>query len=356
MTLPQSSGMAQPTAQRQAPLAAGTAGPCVFATDPGSAWPGSQPATPPARTVRLAAALHRIESRLASRERADTKPLGILGTALPGGPTGPVVSETPRENAAEPRGRLASTLVRLEPFVQPTAEESGLGAWGDGAARAVKQSVPRSAFAHPTHASPKSAAVCFELASRLWDQRPRERPAVLLLTCSAPEDATGDVVLALAQGLVAQVAGEVLMLDAHRQFGSLEPADSPTGATAEQGPWAPNSTLPDRVAWDRLAVRCPTERLSMLSYNQLGLDPARAPDGWFWAELLGKLRQAYRLVVVWTGAVQTPETHHIARYADATCLMIRSGRTGCRAGRRAVRALERLGARLLGCVIVAEDG
>lgn len=375
MTLHPSFGMAPPPTREQAPQGAASGRAQAFSTDKGSVRPGPQPVTPHLRTPRLAAALRQIENRLASHGQSETAAARTLGTTTGGRNDGPVASEDRMDRSAEAPGRLASSLVRLEQQAEGSSGSSGLGVGGNAGVWSAEQPPASPVVTHPAHASIKSPSTCSQLAVQLLEQFPLERPAVVLLTCSVPEEATGAAVLALAQGLVAQVAGQVLVVDLSGHFARDGQPDQWIGAPALRGgtttqsketdrsiraaaprAWEPDSLLPEQERLDHHALRTQPERLSVLSHTQLGLDRAGPTDRWFWAELLGKLRQTYRLVLIWAGAVDTPEAQQIAPCADATYLMIHLGRTGRRATRRAIRLLERTNARLLGCLAVAETG
>jgi Mrp family chromosome partitioning ATPase len=71
-----------------------------------------------------------------------------------------------------------------------------------------------------------------------------------------------------------------------------------------------------------------------------------------WTRTLREFRQEYQFVLVDASPADDAMVSRIAPWADAAYLVIRSGRTGRSAARRAVHVLQRNGARLLGCVVL----
>ena len=145
-----------------------------------------------------------------------------------------------------------------------------------------------------------------DVVRHLLEEFPEGRNSVLLFCDPEPSGAAAPAIAALAAALSPQVAGQVLAVDEHS----------------------------------------PDSKLSALFSAESGADIQSRAAAW------NRLRQQYRFVLIGTSLAGSSTALAIARWADATYLLVRPGQTGQRAARRALDAIHRGGGRVLGCLLV----
>jgi Mrp family chromosome partitioning ATPase len=113
--------------------------------------------------------------------------------------------------------------------------------------------------------------------------------------------------------------------------------------------------LGGEIVWRDAVCRTPWKRLDVLSAQTAAANEVRVTSAGL-RSFLEELRGSYQYVLIDAASLAHPVTASMARFCDGVFLVLRLGRTGRRAARRAVRTLQDRGARLLGCVLTARGG
>lgn len=286
-------------------------------------------------SARLLASLRDGEEHRRVEEKADAPGEPARAVQPTGAVGAPALTESIIESAPAPRSAIA----------RPSSAVSR--------PRSRARAKPRpQAQARPVRASDGPSR---ELASRVLAGLPVACPGVLLVTSAEGERAATAVVAAMASALVSQVTGELLAVDGNLTYPALTQRLLPPEEGGEGMREGLIDVLSGRVAWGEIVRRTAIERVGLLPGRLPGRDSPQALDLRAWAALLGALRGAYQLVLVDTPPLDARQTREIVRHADGICLVVRLGRTGRRAARRAVRVLRQCGGRVLGCVLAEPD-
>ena len=157
----------------------------------------------------------------------------------------------------------------------------------------------------------------------------------------------------LTEALVPRVTGQVLAIGGssgregpgRRLATKRDEGDSPGPGLTE--------VLAGNVPWDQAIRSTRIERLDVLDGQVARVDGRSDVAAARWAAALREFRREYQFVLIDASPADDHPASTIAPWADATYLMIRQGRTGRGAARRALRAIRNCGARVLGCVVAA---
>lgn len=287
---------------------------------------------------------------------------GMPGPAAPGTLSGEEPPPEPRIAAQSPcHGEALQSLQSAEALLDEV-DCSGL------ATEAVEDSdrSPKQVDSDFGSTGPKTPAQSKELAGAIgepdpaWgalaglllDEFPAERPAVLMWTTPGGPGATRCTAAWLAAALAERAPGQVLAVDCDFQRPGLAAVLGCQRPSDPNGRWGLAEVLAAGASW-REAV-CPTRRRG-LDVLPAAAAPATGPllvPGGAWRALLAELRQRYRLVLLEVPGLEEPGAACLARGCDAALLVLRPGRTGRRAARRAVRLLKQSGVKALGCVLL----
>jgi len=184
-----------------------------------------------------------------------------------------------------------------------------------------------------------------ELAEKILCQFPPGRPAAVVFTSPGEGEGKTGTLAPLAVALADRKEGEILAVDCnfHRP------------ALAERFGIEPDRGLLDvlsgAASWREVVRQTDFRRLSVLPAGRLAAGDDAPWDTPKLAAMLDSLRRQYRLVLIDTASLGHREVAPMTRLCDGTYLVIRLGRTRRSGVRRALRAVEAGGGRLLGCVL-----
>ncbi len=218
-------------------------------------------------------------------------------------------------------------------------------------ARAVQERAPALAEAGSVQGSPLA---CSDVVSHLLQEFPPGRSAVLLL-CDPESVDVAPAVAALAVALASQVTGQLLAIDGtHGDTGLARLLAAKPDAGEESCPGLAD-VLTGKAAWQQAVRSTRLPNIEMLPGQPLEKETDGEPfppPADRWAAALRQFRQQYQFVLIGVSPGDNPAAPAMARWADATYLLIRPGHTGQRAARQAVRTLRRCGGRVLGCLLI----
>jgi Mrp family chromosome partitioning ATPase len=187
-----------------------------------------------------------------------------------------------------------------------------------------------------------------DLAGRILaqvSQRSGNGPAVLMFASVTEGEYTSVTLASLAVVLAGRTGDPIVAVNADFRDPALA---NRLGIRADQG-------LADALATGadlgELVRKTSVDGLSVLPWGRppaagFSLDPAKLDP------VLQSLRRQFRLVLLDAPCVMHPAIAPISRLCDGTYLLVKLGRTGRNAARRAVRLVDRCGGRPLGCVLV----
>jgi len=194
---------------------------------------------------------------------------------------------------------------------------------------------------------------CAEVLAHLLHEFPPGRSAVLLFTSPEPDEAATAAIAELAGALAPRVTGHVLAVEGSPGYTGLARHLAAKGANGDQSALGMAEVLAGSIPWRRAIRSTRVERLDVLPGRAAPADgQSRAPTA-RWAGTLREFRKEYQFVLIGASPADDATVCGIAAWAEATYLVIRLGRTGQSAARRAVRVLRQSGARLLGCVVLS---
>ena len=183
------------------------------------------------------------------------------------------------------------------------------------------------------------------LAENILSQLPSGRAAALVFTSPAGGEGKTSTLVPLAAALADRMSGPMIAVDGNFQRPGL--ADrfgiESGGGLVE--------VLAGRTDWREVVRKTGVERLSVLPGGRFPAANDRPPESAGLARLLDELRREYRLVLLDAASLAHGETAPMIRLCDGTYLVLRLGRTARREARRAIRAVEAGGGRVLGCVL-----
>jgi Mrp family chromosome partitioning ATPase len=240
--------------------------------------------------------------------------------------------------------------------VEPPIEDRGpmyaaaVDEHGPACAAAVEDRGPACAAAVEDRGPACAAAV-----AHLLQEFPPGRTGVLLLCSPGPDDAAAPAVAALAVALASQVTGQILAVDATLDEAGLARHLAPECEAGEQPRAGLADVLAGKVAWQQAVRNTRFGHLDVLPGQAVQAEEPSGPPAARWGAALHQFRQEYQFVLIGVSPADAA-AKAIARWADATYLLIHPGRTGRRAARRAVRTLRQCGGRVLGCLLVEHSG
>jgi len=192
-------------------------------------------------------------------------------------------------------------------------------------------------------------------ADRVSKVFPAGRPAVLMVTSPGAGEGKTSVTAGLAEAFAARTTGEVLAVDGDSDHPELASRLKTEGGGGPKRSGGLAEVLGGEIVWRDAVCRTPWKRLDVLPAMRAAADEVRVTSAGL-RSFFEELRGSYQYVLIDSASLAHPATASMARFCDGVFLVLRLGRTGRRAARRAVRTLQDRGARLLGCVLIARGG
>jgi hypothetical protein len=246
----------------------------------------------------------------------------------------PAVGPSPLDHLADPR-----PLVTIDPNAEQAPPPAPMVLPPRSISR-VKTRLEERVF--EIQSDPSRSLPYRELADRLR-QDLRQLPGRCLLFAGVGAASHPDDVMPHVASLLAEEDAEVLLIDANFAraamtvgFGALK--ETGLGDFAEAGVRSEELVLPTRLP-----------NVSLLPAGRKALpDDLGVIDRV--AQLLAKLEERFSLVMIDGGAHSGPLLPALARFCDATYLVVRLGATDARAATSALKSFRATGARVMGCV------
>ena len=184
-----------------------------------------------------------------------------------------------------------------------------------------------------------------ELARNVLKHLSADR-GIIMVTSPGDREGKTSILASLAPALAREVSGEVLAMDADFRA---------PGLAGRFGVWDDRGlveVLLGMADWTEVVRKTSLDNLSILPGGRIPSDDGSLPDDVQFAPLFDSLRRRFQVTLVDSSSLAYADVASLSHFCDGTLLAVRLGRTSRRAVRRAIRAIENSGGRVLGCVLV----
>lgn len=199
------------------------------------------------------------------------------------------------------------------------------------------------------HDDPRLARQYRRLLNAVVAEMPPDIGGTILVTGAGSSSHVADVVGQLARLLTTDCQCDVLLADVDAEHRVL------SQRFAAAGDHGIVDALQDRLPVRSWAARTVVSRLTFLPFGQ-GLAWRRTLAAEAVRELMADCRKSFRYTLLAGGGELSPLTQHVARYCDATYLVVQLGQADRSETVQRTQVLVSCGARLLGCIATGYRG